>query len=186
MTISHMRGAQVCRGNNIDVEITKIRRDLLNNIPVQLTSAAVSAIVAVLTFLFLHLVIEPWKEKRRRRLEKLTHLYGPLYALIVARGHLSNEMSSSMRHKLNLGSIVGHPFLTKEYTDKLIIEQSAYANTDLIDAWGKYVSYEGSKEGEIVEEFIRAAVKGYSALKKSLGMDYDKEEYRSGLPKIFR
>jgi hypothetical protein len=67
-----------------------------------------------------------------------------------------------------------------------MFDKSAYASTELLDAWGKYVSSIVKTPDEVVERFVKVAVKDYNELKKQLGMDYDKEEYKTGLPKNIR
>ncbi|WP_144424650.1 hypothetical protein [Paenibacillus xylanivorans] len=158
----------------------------MNSIPIPLLSAGVSALIAVTTFLILHFFIEPYKEKKRRKFDRLHILYSPLYALIVARAYLFETFNVPSKSPVVLGSIKDHEFLTKEFTDKLMFDKSAYASTELLDAWGKYVSSIVKTPDEVVERFVKVAVKDYNELKKELGMDYDKEEYKTGLPKNIR
>lgn len=158
----------------------------MNSIPTPLLSAGISAVIAVLTFLILHFFIEPYKEKKRRKFERLHNLYSPLYALILARAHLYDSFTIPKKSVVMLGSIKDHEFLTKEFTDKLMFDNSSYASTELLDAWGKYVSSIGITPNDVVERFVKIAVKDYNELKKQLRMEYDREEYETGLPKIFR
>ncbi|MEK3699343.1 hypothetical protein NYE33_20435 [Paenibacillus sp. FSL R10-2199] len=159
----------------------------LNQLPIQIVNALISASVAVVIFIVLHFFVEPHREKRKLSLERLHKLYSPLYALIIARGHIYKDtMRNSPKNTISLGSIKDHPFLTKEFTEKLLFDNMAFASTELIDAWAKYSSKVGPLQLELIEKFIKIAVKDYTELRKELGMDYDKVEFETGIPQMFR
>ncbi|MEK4196154.1 hypothetical protein NYE59_23955 [Paenibacillus sp. FSL L8-0323] len=159
----------------------------MNQIPVQLMSAVISAAVAVLIFFALHFLIEPTKEKRKFAQERLQKLYSPLYALILARGRVYKDtMRNTPKDKVSLGSIKDHPFITREFMDEIIFKNMAYASTELMDSWSSYVS-RGSAPLEIavIENLIKVSVKDFHKLRKKLGLDYDETELKTGIPKIF-
>ncbi|MEI2396133.1 hypothetical protein [Paenibacillus phytohabitans] len=159
----------------------------MNQIPVQLMSAMISAAVAVLIFFILHFIVDPYKEKRKLTQERLQKLYSPLYALILARGRVYKDtMRTTSKDKLSLGSIKDHPFITREFMDKLIFENMAYASVELMDSWSSYVS-RGSAPLEItvIENLIKISVRDFHKLRKELRLDYDKTELETGIPQLF-
>ncbi|WP_408893488.1 hypothetical protein [Paenibacillus taichungensis] len=153
---------------------------------IPLITAGLSAVIALGTFLGLHFLVEPRKEKRKHRFDRLHNLYSPLYALILARGYYVEGERSPEGGNVVLGTDPNHSFLSKDYTDNLMFEKSAYASNKLLDAWGKYVSSIGNVPDKVVENFVKSVVRDYNQIRKDLRLDYDKEELRTGLPKLFR
>lgn len=148
----------------------------------------ISAIVSLLTFIFLHFVIEPRKRKRLRLEESYKNFYAPLYSIVVQRVGVAKSMQGK-KDKLQLGRILENKkpieFLEDDYMFKFIIDNSSFASVDILDEFFQYASLRfklGSERKS--ENFIKILTKEHANLRKSLGLDYDEQELKTGIPKL--
>ncbi|WP_117161456.1 hypothetical protein [Paraliobacillus sp. X-1268] len=145
-----------------------------------LISASVALFIAVLN----HFVVTPVKESRNRKREQLKTLYAPMYSLICIRISLVKEFSLSSK-KLLLGS-VDKEYQSREYMETFFLNHSGYSSNELIDAWVNYAAQFADYEKENTENFVVTLVKEYNLLKKKLGLPYDKDELKTGIPECIK
>lgn len=145
------------------------------------------AMVALATFLLLHLIIEPRKEKKKKRKEKFKELYAPLYMMINAR------LYSCVMFGRQIGRIdelyfesagTQHGFIDDDYMIEFILKNSSHASVDLLNRLEQYISNasEGAEDAEELKKLVVTVVKEYQQLRKELKIDYNKEELKTGIP----
>ncbi|MGG3404436.1 hypothetical protein BKK39_23225 [Bacillus cereus] len=150
-----------------------------------------TVITSLATFLCLHYIIEPRKENRRKKSEKFKNFYAPLYMMINAR--LSLYFHSVKNNGRDVEPIffddAGSPaFIDNKYVISFILQNSSYASTELLDELEYYI-YDVSQRGESGERhknLVVVIVKEYQQLRKELGMDYDDDALKTGIPKRIR
>ncbi|MDF9558753.1 hypothetical protein P5757_26535 [Bacillus tropicus] len=145
------------------------------------------AIVALVTFMLLHLFIEPRKEKKKKRKDKFKELYAPLYMMINAR------LYECVMHGRQLGRInqmyfgsagTNQGFIDDDYMIEFILKNSSHASVDLLNRLEQYISNasEGAEDAEELKKLVVTVVKEYQQLRKELKIDYNKEELKTGIP----
>ncbi|ALL23636.1 hypothetical protein BTXL6_20280 [Bacillus thuringiensis] len=152
-----------------------------------LSTFTAPALVALGTFLLLHLFIDPKKEKKKKKKEKLKELYAPLYMMINAQ--LSTCVMIGRQRgsigKLYFDSAGKQPgFIDEDYMIEFILKNSSHASMDLMHRLEKYISNttEGTYDHEEINSLVVTVVKEYQQLRKELKMDYNKEELETGIP----
>ncbi|MEI2316481.1 hypothetical protein [Bacillus paramobilis] len=154
-------------------------------------AAIVTSVITLGLFAFLHYHIEPQKEERRKKSEKFKNFYAPLYMMINAR--LSLYFHSVEKNGRDVEQIffddAGSPeFIDNKYVISFILQNSSYASTELLDELEYYI-YDVSQRGETGERhknLVGTIVKEYQQLRKELGMDYDDDALKTGIPKRIR
>lgn len=152
---------------------------------IKIWSVFVSATVALITFLVVHFLIEPMKEKKRRKLEQYKNFYAPLYTIVITRVSIVKEYSLK-QDRMMLGHTDKKPHLQPDFMEEFIIKNSGYASDNLIDAFKDYASTVGAIDKDISERFTKIVVIDYNKLKKDLKMKYNKEELLTGIPEILK
>ncbi|MBU5219422.1 hypothetical protein KQI67_22390 [Bacillus albus] len=155
------------------------------NVDIKIISAFISVIVSVLTFLIIHLYIEPKKAKRHFKMERLKNLYAPLYTIVVSRINFVRELGVA-QNRILLGNSPNKKYLNREYMEKFILDNSGYASDELIKAFVDYTSSEGSISHEVTVNLVTVIVKEYNKLKKELNIEYDDAELNTGIPNVIK
>lgn len=155
----------------------------------RILAAIISAGVAILIFIIGHFIIEPSKQRRRMKEERLKHLYGPVYGLMKAMAVAGKDqlpqayeehktmVYSTPRSQDNLNILLMH---------KLILDNMGYASYDLGDQWVRYINYKSSTGHDELNELTRTIIREYNQLKKDIGLPYDEDELRTGYPEEYK
>ncbi|HDX9660570.1 TPA: hypothetical protein ROY05_005311 [Bacillus toyonensis] len=145
----------------------------------------VTSIVTLGLFLLLHYVIEPRKEKKRKKGEKFKELYAPLYMIINAR------LSSLVMHGQKYGadqlyfSDAGAPgIISDNYMIEFALKNSSYASPELLNALDIHIRNisEDKYRYMDIENLVKVIVKEYQQLRKELKLEYDEKELATGIP----
>lgn len=151
----------------------------------------ISQAIIVSLFVFLHYKVDPDKEKKKFRKEQLQKFYAPLYAMLLARGlkwiKVTEMNHNQLPDRLIFVSIDNAPdYLRRDWMEKFIHENAAYASIDLLDAWANYVSPpDKCVKQEHVDQLCKAIVKEYNRLRKEFGLEYKEKELRTGIPEFY-
>ncbi|AXR16974.1 MULTISPECIES: hypothetical protein [unclassified Bacillus (in: firmicutes)] len=178
------------------------------------TKITIPAIVAILTFVVLHFIIDPWKAKKKWKEERFKNLYAPLYTIIISRlgaAGLLNAVSKGKR--IYFGSAGEEGKINNDYMIEFTLKNSAYASNDLLNAIHDYTYFISStrsiiksvsdkeertqreaddlkeasrKREEYTKRLVITFVKEYNQLKKDLDMDYNKVELETGIPEFLK
>ncbi|MDZ4443485.1 hypothetical protein ORM30_23980 [Bacillus cereus] len=155
------------------------------SIDVKILSAFISVIVSVLTFLLIHLYIEPRKVKRNFIMEQYKNLYAPIYTMVLARLNIAKEVGWIGEGKFTLGHRDSQDHLDRKAMEKLILNNSGYASIELINIFKDYTtSYKVPRE--VTFDLVTTIVKEYNQLKKELKMEYNEDELKTGIPEIIK
>ncbi|ANV73995.1 TPA: hypothetical protein ACGX4N_000683 [Bacillus cereus] len=145
-----------------------------------------AAIITLSSFVLLHYVIEPRKEKKRKKSEKFKNFYAPLYMMINARLSLIRTHGKRNGAKELYFSDAGSPpFINDNYMFEFVLENSSYASVKLLsklDAYIRSCTESGGGDHEEIEELIKIVVKEYQQLRKELKLEYNKSELETGIP----
>lgn len=155
------------------------------NIDIKIIAAFISVIFSVLTFLIIHLYIEPKKAKRTFKMERLKILYAPLYTIVVSRINFVRELGVA-ENRILLGNPPDKEYLNREYMEKFLLDNSGYASDELINAFVDYTSSRGGISHEVTINFVTIVVKEYNKLKKELHMEYNDAELNTGIPNVIK
>lgn len=98
-----------------------------------MTSAIISAFVALFVAVLNHFNVTPIKERHNRKRGQLKNLYAPLYTLICIRLQI-NELDSLESDKLSLNSLSTKEFTKEEFMEKFLFEKSGYCSNSLMEA----------------------------------------------------
>jgi hypothetical protein len=147
-----------------------------------LISAAVAFIILALNFF----IIEPRKEKRNLRKEKLKNLYAPLYILLISQSKLAKSYNPQKSHMLfYYVKEEDKLMLSRTAIHKLVFAQIGYASNEFIELWTKYSSTIPQKD-ENLHPLAVLAIKEYNQLKKDLNLPYDEQELKTGIPEHYK
>ncbi len=146
-------------------------------------SGIISVIVSILTFVFLHFVIEPIKQKKQFKEDQLKNLYAPLYSMIMTMSKLGSEYRRD--HIIHM-YMEGDVMLNKKHRDELILANMGYASREFIDIWTSYCKVLGEEKIPILHEFSKLVIKEYNQLRKDLGYPFDDEELETGVPTHYK
>ncbi|MEI4622144.1 hypothetical protein KFD70_19130 [Bacillus pfraonensis] len=154
-------------------------------IDIKILSAFISVIVSVLTFLIIHLYIEPRKVKRNFKMEQYKNLYAPVYAMILSRLNMAKETGWVGNGSLTLGQRSSQDHLDRKAMEKLILTNSGYASIELINIFKDYTT-SLKVPSEVTFNLVTTIVKEYNQLKKELKMEYNEAELKTGIPEIIK
>ncbi|MBH0345684.1 hypothetical protein BK731_00600 [Bacillus thuringiensis serovar muju] len=144
-----------------------------------------TSIVTLGLFLLLHYVIEPRKEKKRKKSEQFKELYAPLYMIINARlGSLVMYGRKYGAEQLYFNNAGAPGIINDNYMIEFVLKNSSYASNELLsvlDIHIRNVSEERYKYIEL-ENLVKVIVKEYQQLRKELKLKYDEKELETGLP----
>ncbi|MGE6503571.1 hypothetical protein ACQKF0_26095 [Bacillus wiedmannii] len=174
------------------------------------TKITIPAIVAILTFLVLHFIIDPWKTKRKWKEERFKNLYAPLYTIIISRLGAAGLLNAVRKGEdIYFGSAGEEGKINDDYMIEFTLKNSAYASDNLLNAIHDYTYFISSTSSKIksvldkkertkieADELIEASrkrkvyterlvitfVKEYNQIKKELDMEYSQEELETGIP----
>lgn len=155
------------------------------NIDIKILSAFISVIVSVLTFLIIHLYIEPRKVKRNFKMEQYKNLYAPVYAMILSRLNMAKETGWVGNGSITLGQRSSQDHLDRKAMEKLILSNSGYASIELINIFKDYTA-SLKVPSEVTFNLVTTIVKEYNQLKKELKMEYNEGELKTGIPEIIK
>ncbi|MGN7196514.1 hypothetical protein ACTHS9_20790 [Bacillus mycoides] len=155
------------------------------NIDIKILSAFISVIVSVLTFLIIHLYIEPRKVKRNFKMEQYKNLYAPVYAMILSRLNMAKETGWVGNGSITLGQRSSQDHLDRKAMEKLILSNSGYASIELINIFKDYTA-SLKVPSEVTLNLVTTIVKEYNQLKKELKMEYNEGELKTGIPEIIK
>ncbi|PFY80034.1 hypothetical protein [Bacillus toyonensis] len=178
------------------------------------TKITIPAIVAILTFLVLHFIIDPWKAKKKWKEERFKNLYAPLYTIIISRlGAAGLPNAVRKGEEIYFGSAGEEGKINNDYMIEFTLKNSAYASNDLLNAIHDYTYFISSTSSKIqsvsdkkertkreADDLIEASrkrkvytkrlvitfVKEYNQIKKELDMDYSQEELETGIPEFLK
>ncbi|PGS67595.1 hypothetical protein [Bacillus thuringiensis] len=178
------------------------------------TKITIPAVVAILTFLVLHFIIDPWKAKRKWKEERFKNLYAPLYTIIISRlGAAGLPNAVSKGEEIYFGSAGEEGNINNDYMIEFTLKNSAYASNDLLNAIHDYTYFISSTSSNIqsvsdkkeetkreADDLIEASrkrkvytkrlvitfVKEYNQIKKELDMEYSQGELETGIPGFFK
>jgi hypothetical protein len=151
---------------------------------IRLTTALISAGVALFIAVLNHFIITPIKEKRANKRSKLKNFYAPLYSLVSSRLNLVKPQIV-MKQQYMLGSKSESKYFNKEYMEMFFLERSGYASDELIKTWIELTSSLVPDPNK-TKRFINQLVKEYNQLKKELGMEYNKKGLQTGIPEVLK
>ncbi len=151
------------------------------NIDIKILSAFISVIVSVLTFLIIHLYIEPRKAKRNLKMEQYKNLYAPLYTMIISSVNIVKEESIRAGY-IKLGHTSERTYLRPQDIEQFILKNAGYASVELIEATKELVSSFGGIKKGVSQNLVELTVKDYNQLRRELGMEYNKDELNTGIP----
>lgn len=155
------------------------------NIDVKILSAFISVIVSVLTFLLIHLYIEPKKAKRNFKTEQYKNLYAPLYSMIISSVNIVKEESVRDRC-IYLGYTSERTYLSTQNIEQFIFKNAGFASIELIEATKDLAStFDEIKKG-VEQKLVEVTVKDYNQLRYELGMEYNKAELDTGIPDVIK
>ncbi|OSM09684.1 hypothetical protein BTH38_29350 [Bacillus toyonensis] len=168
-------------------------------------AAILTASTTWFIFIILHFVIEPRKEKKRIKEEKLKNLYAPLFTMII------NELVSvpvgvrnTEKEMVTLTKTAEKFLADKDHFVNFVLNNSRYASTKLLfeihsfvetvmlrkhyaeldDAMKKQI---GSQTYVFpVDNLVKTIVKDYNQLRKELEEEYNEEELMTGVPEIIK
>ncbi|TPV44564.1 hypothetical protein [Bacillus dicomae] len=151
-----------------------------------------TVISTVTLFLILHYIIEPRKERKKKREERFKTLYAPLYTMIIAKLYDSKPI---MKHHnctdMMFWSKEKPKYLNDVYLIEFVLNNSAYASRDLLNAVHKYVEALAIEEihktivgYESVDNLVKVVVKEYNQLKKERGEEFIQTELETGIPEF--
>ncbi|MFT4497670.1 MULTISPECIES: hypothetical protein [Bacillus cereus group] len=156
-----------------------------------ITSAVITSII---TFVILHLFIEPRKEKKRKREEKLKNLYAPLYTMTLAK--LVDIPSDRRMEDIRFCIKIESGYLSTEEYIQFIMKNSRYASSELLLEVHKLVEKLAYKRNKInafddspyvyVDDLTMLVVKEYNQLKKQMNEKYDESELNTGTPSLLK
>ncbi|MED1478215.1 hypothetical protein COF81_19670 [Bacillus pseudomycoides] len=157
-------------------------------------AAIVTSTITLGLFLFSNYVIEPRKEKKRKKEEQLKNLYAPLFTMII-----TELVSVPIGVRNNQTEMVLFTDRSKEYCKnnshfvKFALDNSRYASAKLLFELHKYVEdvmveYHSPKNPIIfpVDNLVRVIVKDYNQLRKELKEEYDTDELITGIPNVIK
>ncbi|PFB12668.1 hypothetical protein CN399_20805 [Bacillus cereus] len=157
-------------------------------------AAIITASTTWILFLISHFYLEPKKEKRKQREEKLKNLYAPLYTKIVTR---LLEVPKAWRDQDKNMILYKSPEM-KNYREnnhfvQFIISNSRYASVELLAEVHRYVvdvEYARTVPSGIqfisVDKLVKVIVMEYNQVKKDLDEEWDEGELRDGIPTIIK
>lgn len=153
------------------------------------TKVTIPVIVSIITFLILHLFIEPIKAKKKHREDSLKNLYAPLYTIILCRLGVGGVMARINKNitgerQIVLGSVGNKGLTSFDYMLEHVLKNSGYASHALLLEINRYSEKYLAKEVTATdsENLMIVIVKEYNALKKKLKMEYSKPELKTGIP----
>ncbi|PFW87234.1 hypothetical protein COL32_27655 [Bacillus pseudomycoides] len=160
-------------------------------------SVIVSALVTVGLFVFLHYVIEPKKERVRKKEEKLKNLYAPLFTMIITELVSVPVGVRNSRTEMALFTRRANEYSTdNDHFVKFVLDNSRYANMKLLFEIHNFVEAvmfekqvtqrEGNAMTFPIDNLVKVIVKDYNQLKKELKEEYDEEELITGIPNIIK
>ncbi|MED0990282.1 hypothetical protein [Bacillus nitratireducens] len=153
-----------------------------------------AVISSVILFLILHYIIEPRKERQKKKQEQFKTLYAPLYTMIIAKLYDSKPiMENSDCTDMMFWSRDKPKYLNDEYLIEFVLNNSAYASRELLNAVHKYVEALCIEEinkkivgYESVDNLVKVIVKEYNQLKKERGEEFLKTELETGIPEFIQ
>ncbi|MEM5657278.1 hypothetical protein AAHB50_07140 [Bacillus toyonensis] len=137
-----------------------------------------TVLTTIVTFVILHIIIEPYKARKRRRSEKLKNLYAPLYTMTVAKIRDYALYTKEFPNGKMVFSIKTKPhYLADEYIIEFLLNNSGYASKKLLFEIYGYVEalskmeLQGSSGFVYVDSLVKIIVKEYNQLKKRWAMN---------------
>lgn len=121
------------------------------------------------------------KEKTDLNWQRLNHLYAPLYQFY------SNSLARfDQWQSQNPDTVLSRePFFDNDrdetYVEQLFEQYPSYASHSLLRLWSTYqVAEDKKRRSQVRDEMLKTLVKDFHQLRKSLGLDYDKQEAKTG------
>jgi hypothetical protein len=151
----------------------------VNILDIRLIAALISTVVTIIIFIVLQFVIEPMRQRRKMREESYKNLYAPLYGIVIARDKLGATFNP--KNEILLANAEDQ-FINREAMEKIIYDNAGYASLELINVWAKYITSIGNLSPSLTSEFVAVILKDYHSLRKKLGLIYNSEELKTGIP----
>ncbi|MBT2576162.1 hypothetical protein J7E43_01675 [Bacillus sp. ISL-8] len=145
----------------------------------------VTSIVTLGLFLLLHYVIEPRKEKKRKKSEQFKELYAPLYMIINARlGSLVMHGQKYGAEQLYFNNAGAPGIINDNYMIEFVLKNSSYASNELLYVLHIHIRNVSEERYNFMdlENLVKVIVKEYQQSRKELKLKYDEEELETGLP----
>ncbi|MGF9853146.1 hypothetical protein ABHN09_16520 [Bacillus paramobilis] len=155
------------------------------NIDIKILAAFISVIASALTFLILHLYIEPKKAKRNLKMEQYKNLYAPLYTMINSSVNIVKEESIRDGY-IHLGHTSERTYLSPQSIEQFIFKNAGFASIELIEATKDLASSFGEIKKGVEQNLVEITVKEYNQLRYELGMEYNKAQLSTGIPDVIK